>query len=293
MNISIRITLICFAFVFAACSSHEKKAAPVPSVAKQEKIRIAIMRFKADGVSRSLADKTAELLRIEMVNTEKFMVVERNRLDLLLKEQGLQRSGCIDESCAVRIGKMLAANKILIGTVMKLGSKIVITAQIVDVEKGNVQSAAKQSADKESDLYSAAGTLAKKLTRKIAGVAKVRPGRDLDFRGKNLQGVRFRKADLRGADFTGANLQKANFTQAELEGAVFNDAHLQGANFRRADLSEASFKNAHLQKTNFRRADLEGTNFQNANLNGARIDKKWKVMILSQKITGGNSIRWR
>lgn len=78
-----------------------------------EKMRMAVMDFRPDGVSKSLTRKKSELIRGEMINTGKFIVIERSQIGQILKEQGFRTSGCSDTSCAVKVGKMLSANKIL------------------------------------------------------------------------------------------------------------------------------------------------------------------------------------
>ena len=57
------------------------------------------------------------------VNTGLFTVGERGEMDSILKEQGFQASGCTDIECAVKIGKLLSANKMLVGEIGKLGTK--------------------------------------------------------------------------------------------------------------------------------------------------------------------------
>ncbi len=143
----------------------------ITTTSNAAKMRIAIMNFKAKGVSQSLAENVSELIRGEMINTGKFIVIERDQMNKILKEQGLQKSGCTDVSCSVEIGKILSAKKILIGTVMELGGTIVITARIVDVQSGTGEFSEKQNAKSKSDLYNAVTIFTEKLSRRITGKA--------------------------------------------------------------------------------------------------------------------------
>ncbi len=129
--------------------------------------RIAILEFKGNGIPKGIASNVSELLRVEMVKTNKYIIIERTRMDAILKEQGFQQTGCTDETCAVKIGKLLSAKKILIGNVMKLQDMYVITSRIVDVESGSIDLAEKENAKSEKDLYNAVHTLAKNLTESI------------------------------------------------------------------------------------------------------------------------------
>lgn len=100
---------------------------------------MAVLPFKAkEGVTQSLADFASELVSTGMVKTKLVTLVDRQSMDAVLKEQAFQKSGCTDDSCAVQIGRLLAANKILTGEIIKAGGTMVINARIVDVEKGHV-----------------------------------------------------------------------------------------------------------------------------------------------------------
>jgi len=122
------------------------------------------MDLKAVGVSRSLARTISNMIRTDLVNIGNFYVVERTQMNQILKEQGLQRTGCTDQECAVEIGKLMSANRIFIGEVSKLGSSLIITVRIVDVEKGVSVFAAREKA-KSVDVLDVSVT---KLTRKLS-----------------------------------------------------------------------------------------------------------------------------
>jgi len=74
-------------------------------------------------------------------------VVERSQLERVLKEQKLGYSGLVDLSSAKKIGKLLGAEGLLLGTISDLGDKITINARMVDIETGKAISAS------EVELY--------------------------------------------------------------------------------------------------------------------------------------------
>jgi hypothetical protein len=129
----------------------------------QEKSRIAVLDFKGKGVSEAAVTAVSDLVKSDIVNTGLFQVVERSQIIEILKEQGFQQSGCTDQSCAVEIGKLLSARKILIGEVTKIGQSIVITGRLVDVEGGIAEYAAKATAGSEDDLIPKSGEFSKDL----------------------------------------------------------------------------------------------------------------------------------
>lgn len=134
-----------------------------------KKMRIAVMDFKAMGVSKSLAKNVSELIRGEMINTNEFIIIERSQMNEILREQAFQKTGCTEVSCAVKLGKLLSARKILIGHVMKVGDVFVISGRIVDVEKGVSEYSARKSVETKRELISAAESFAITLTGRIEG----------------------------------------------------------------------------------------------------------------------------
>ena len=139
-------------------------------VLSQEKMRIAILDLKADGVSKRTARAISNMIRNEFINIGKFTVIERAQMDSILKEQGLQQTGCTDSACAVQLGKLMSTRKILIGEVMPIGKSILITVRIIDVEKGVSEFAAKEKAPTEDQLDVAASKITSKLASRIRGV---------------------------------------------------------------------------------------------------------------------------
>ena len=136
-------------------------------VFSQEKMRIAIMDLEPKDISASDAAKISELIRNEIINTGKYTVIERAQMNNILKEQGLQQAGCTDISCAVEVGKILSARKILVGSVMKLGTSIIITGRIVDIEKGIAEFSEKGTAKDHEGLSEAVGDFVAKLSKRI------------------------------------------------------------------------------------------------------------------------------
>ena len=145
----------------------------LPSTGMAVKNRIAVMDFRADGISKEKALRTSELIRTEIVNTKAYTVIERNQMDMVFKEHGIQQTGVIDDAYAIKMGQLLSAQKILIGTVMQLGDSIIISGRIVDIEKGVAEFAVNQSAANENQLLEATRLFCKKLTGTSSQTAEI------------------------------------------------------------------------------------------------------------------------
>lgn len=134
-----------------------------------EKMQVAVLELQPKGVSKVVAGAVSDIVRSEMVRTGLFVVVERGQMDEILKEQGFQMTGCTDQSCAVKVGQLLSAKKILIGEVNKIGKAFMITVRIVDVEKGTSDFAASEKAENEEALDKAGASITRKLADNIVG----------------------------------------------------------------------------------------------------------------------------
>ena len=81
-----------------------------------------------------------EYLKSELASSKKIILVERQDLESVLKEQALGMTGLIDSSTAQKVGDMLGAQFIITGTISKTGGWHRIDAKIVRVSTGRVHS---------------------------------------------------------------------------------------------------------------------------------------------------------
>ncbi len=134
----------------------------------QTKTTIAVLNFEAKNVGQETADAVSDILSTELFNTNRFQVIERQAITRLLKEQELQMTGVTDMSKAAEIGKVLNAEKIMIGSVSRLGQTYIINTRLVDVETGALELAQNTKSPKgEEGLPAAIGELAKVISQKI------------------------------------------------------------------------------------------------------------------------------
>lgn len=148
---------------------------PITLISKQNQIRIAVIDLKPIGIHKNNAMIVSDLLRTELFKTRLFIVLERDQMNKILKEQDFQISGCTDTECGIEIGKLLNANKVLLGTVGKLGDKYIINARIVNVEKGITEFAEKATVDSKTDLDKGCEIFARKIAVMIKSSGKFKP----------------------------------------------------------------------------------------------------------------------
>jgi len=102
------------------------------------KKNIALMEFVARGLSETEAAIISDRIRLEMKNTGVFNVIEREMMNAILKEQSFQQSGCTESECLVEVGQLLAVEKMVGGSISKVGNLFVIEARIIDVKTGSI-----------------------------------------------------------------------------------------------------------------------------------------------------------
>jgi curli biogenesis system outer membrane secretion channel CsgG len=120
---------------------------------------IAVMTLKnSSGVTPDEAVLLSDRFGIELQKTGNVTVIEREKMQQLLAEQGLAASGaCADEACQSRMGQMLGAQKIVSGSIGKLGSLYMVSIRLVNVQTSAIEKTA--SRDVKGEIENVVGSL--------------------------------------------------------------------------------------------------------------------------------------
>ncbi|MBI4977621.1 MAG: hypothetical protein HZC28_09070 [Spirochaetes bacterium] len=130
----------------------------------QMKDNVAVMDLvPGSRISAAEAVQLSDLIRNAFVEEKAFTVIERTQVDKIFKEQELQMTGCTDKDCQVEIGRMLSANKMIIGTVAKADERVTISLRLVSVESSETLIA--ETMDMNDNSY---GIDIRKLAARIA-----------------------------------------------------------------------------------------------------------------------------
>jgi TolB-like protein len=106
---------------------------------QQQNVNVAVINFEALGLSQVEAAALTDRFRSELFKTGKFTVLERDKMDEILVEQGLQQSGCTSSECLVEMGKLLNVHQIFAGSVSQFGNLFSVTVRLVDIQTGKIQ----------------------------------------------------------------------------------------------------------------------------------------------------------
>ncbi len=102
----------------------------------KEKAKVAVWGFFAEtGKNEALETLLAEDFSMHLANyAKKFGVVDRAHLKVVFKEHRLHYEGYIDQNTAKRLGKLIAADAVVVGTYTILSSEIKIRLKVLDTE---------------------------------------------------------------------------------------------------------------------------------------------------------------
>ena len=104
-----------------------------------DRFRVAVFDLKADsGVSRSTTSLLSDLLRKDLAATHRMIVMDRNDMETILEAQGMNLRDCTEEGCAIKLGRILDTDKLIVGSVSILGGRYILYAKMVDLESGQM-----------------------------------------------------------------------------------------------------------------------------------------------------------
>ena len=117
-------------------------------------VAVLPLRFSgSDSSLRPLERGLAELLTTDLARSNQLVVLERARIQAVLDELALQRSGQTDSATNVRAGRLLQAGRIVQGSILQLEeSQLRVDAAVVDVPTTEVRGVA-QGADQLEQLF--------------------------------------------------------------------------------------------------------------------------------------------
>ena len=137
--------------------------------------RVAVIDFESIGDDPNIGRGVTEIVRTELIKTGNYEVVERALLNKIIEEQRFQLSDLVDPSRAVELGKLLGADLILTGSVVKIGTSYTINARFIDVKTGAAKRAEAIRGNEINELTYMSGQLIGILEQEVKPVPVLRP----------------------------------------------------------------------------------------------------------------------
>lgn len=110
--------------------------------AQNEKPRVAVFEPTA-GAGCRIDDGTKlamqEIMSSTLVNSGRYIIVERSMIDKVLSEQSFNNSDIVNNAQATEIGKLAGANKIVLTTIAMVNVNYMVSMKLIDVQTATVE----------------------------------------------------------------------------------------------------------------------------------------------------------
>ena len=110
------------------------------------KTSIAVYQVKVKGkADPSLGPAMTSLMIYELSKSPELQVIEEETLKLVFERQGLNLSELCDSTqCQVEIGKLVQAQKMVVGELLRMGETYIMTLRITNIATGTVEASIKK-----------------------------------------------------------------------------------------------------------------------------------------------------
>jgi TolB-like protein len=103
-----------------------------------QRMSVSIMPFELRGIISDAGLSFQDSLINSLIHRNRFRVLERNLLETILQEQKLSRTKLVDQSTALKLGKLMAAQSIITGSIVETRNGIEIIARFIETETSEI-----------------------------------------------------------------------------------------------------------------------------------------------------------
>ncbi|MFC2170564.1 PEGA domain-containing protein [Calditrichota bacterium] len=185
------------------------------NVFPSEKTNIAVLDLIiSESIPESYRSTLSDRLRLELHETASFNVIERNAMEDILKEQGFQLTDCSSDECAVEAGRLLGVERMVAGSIGRVGNTHTVILRVINVESGVIEDTKKRDCVCEIDDV---------MTVSLKVVARQLAGLEVDeslleaLKGPVGKGNLFLKSEPPGADIYIDNAKYDGITPLVIE----------------------------------------------------------------------------
>ncbi|MDP2807664.1 MAG: CsgG/HfaB family protein [bacterium] len=115
------------------------------------RLSIAVLPFDNRSGNAEITNTVQDKMITSLYSLKRFKIIERSQIDKVMSEQKLGMTGAIDPAKAVKAGKILGVDAILMGSISSTATGIGMDARLIDTESSGVITA--------KDAYSGQNTL--------------------------------------------------------------------------------------------------------------------------------------
>lgn len=108
------------------------------NIIAQTKPSVAVLNIDSKGIVNN-SEEMGYLVRLELEKTGVYTVLDKYEVKEITTANKIDLTNCYSKTCLIETGKLLKVEKMLSGSVERLGEKIVISLRLIEVETGKVE----------------------------------------------------------------------------------------------------------------------------------------------------------
>jgi len=98
------------------------------------RLAIAVMPFTPNTKAQEYQQTVTDKMITQLVNLNRFRVIERGAIEAVMKEQKFSLSGLVNEDSALELGKIVGADVIVMGNLILESGFSRVSARVIDIE---------------------------------------------------------------------------------------------------------------------------------------------------------------
>ena len=136
---------------------------------QEQKLAVSILDFNGEDVRPKVLKACFQRLETSLIESDKFIVIEKSEREEILEEQKIQSSGICDTDCIVEVGQLLGAEYLMVGEIIDLSGLYQIDIKIINVEKGDITEKVTEEVEgKVKDLLNAMESASNEIIRRLS-----------------------------------------------------------------------------------------------------------------------------
>ncbi|MCP4135851.1 MAG: hypothetical protein GY754_33090 [bacterium] len=146
-------------FFFFLSALHTKSYGETEKKNPSLKKRVAVMDFSVNNIPRSYGRTTRNRIEFTLYQAKRFYILEKDLIEVVVKEKNLGSMQCSDKLCAVRIGQSVSADYIVMGSIDADEQHYTITIRVVDVKSSSIVYANSITCYSKDDILKKSGSI--------------------------------------------------------------------------------------------------------------------------------------
>ena len=140
-------------------------------------VKVVILDFTANGVPQAEAEIARNRFEVALFSRSDVRILERTEYQKKIRLY-VDSNGCQEKVCAARIGKVLSADYVILGSLDKVADYS-FNIRMVEVKSGNIVYAVTDKFENSMDIAKTADYLSERLNRRLAQIKKSGPEKNL------------------------------------------------------------------------------------------------------------------